>query len=467
MTTHPPLSYSGHIMGLVIILYFSIALIGGVFLFRFLFKREISLDSGTAKNAVGSDQKPIIADLNRRLSSNPRDVTSLMALGQIYFDLKDYSKALTYYKVLSSLLLEGDIKVSPFTVYLNYGICCAELHMYDDAHELLVMAQSIDSTSFEVNYYLGVCEYYKRQYESAFKHLKIATLAKPDNMQSLKYLGFIFFQAQNYKNSLMCLNRVQQSEEKTAESSYYFGYALLKIGKREDAYTILSGLINDPDWGGVALKECSDISFKSGQYDQAINLGLEALNKKSMNMSDKDKAEVHYVLGNSYSQLRDTANALQHYRLVKSLSNSYSDINDKIDHLQEMFYNRNLQTFLNSSWPDFEKQSMSLISLIFPNAKVSSHQRMNSSVGETVDILAEIETRQWQDVVLVRYIRDKNQVGEIFIRDLAARLKEYKAGRGVCITAGSFSPAAKMFVEARLIDLVDKNKLIAYLQRIK
>jgi tetratricopeptide (TPR) repeat protein len=311
--------------------------------------------------------------------------------------------------------------------------------MYDDAQELLTMAQSIDSTSFEVNYYLGVCEYYKRQYESAFKHLKIATLAKPENMQSLKYLGFIFFQAQNYKNALMCLNRVQQSDEKTPESTYYFGYALLKVGKREDAYTILSGLINDPDWGGVALKECADISFKSGQYDQAIDLGKEALAKKSMSMSDKDKAEIHYVLGNSFSQMRDTANALQHYNLVKSLSNAYPDINDKIDHLQEIFYNRNLQTFLNANWPDFEKQALAVIRLIFPNAKVSSHQRMASSVGETVDILAEIETRQWQDVVLVRFIRDKNQVGDVFIRDLAARLKEYRQG-GVFVSQQGHFP---------------------------
>jgi ethanolamine utilization cobalamin adenosyltransferase len=51
-------------------------------------------------------------------------------------------------------------------------------------------------------------------------------------------------------------------------------------------------------------------------------------------------------------------------------------------------------------------------------------------------------------------------VGELYLRDMQLRLKEMHAGRGFCVTAGEFTPSAKQFVEARLIDLVEKDALL-------
>jgi len=59
-----------------------------------------------------------------------------------------------------------------------------------------------------------------------------------------------------------------------------------------------------------------------------------------------------------------------------------------------------------------------------------------------------------------RYLRSNGQVGELFLRDMQVRLKEMHAGRGFCVTAGTFTPTAKQFVEARLIDLVEKEALL-------
>ena len=52
------------------------------------------------------------------------------------------------------------------------------------------------------------------------------------------------------------------------------------------------------------------------------------------------------------------------------------------------------------------------------------------------------------------------------LRDFHARLKELRAGRGVCLAAGSFSKQAAAFVEARLIDLVEKEGLLKLFRHI-
>ena len=47
-------------------------------------------------------------------------------------------------------------------------------------------------------------------------------------------------------------------------------------------------------------------------------------------------------------------------------------------------------------------------------------------------------------------------VGELMVRDFHARVKDLKAGKGLCISGGGYSDEAKKFVEARLIDLIEK-----------
>jgi hypothetical protein len=58
-------------------------------------------------------------------------------------------------------------------------------------------------------------------------------------------------------------------------------------------------------------------------------------------------------------------------------------------------------------------------------------------------------------------------VGELAVRDFHARVKDLKAGKGYCISAGTFSDEARRFVEARLIDLIEKQNLMMMMQNLR
>ena len=53
------------------------------------------------------------------------------------------------------------------------------------------------------------------------------------------------------------------------------------------------------------------------------------------------------------------------------------------------------------------------------------------------------------------------------MRELYAHIKEVHAGRGFCLSAGKFTEEAEKFVEARLIDLLPKAKLVKLLNKVK
>jgi restriction endonuclease Mrr len=67
---------------------------------------------------------------------------------------------------------------------------------------------------------------------------------------------------------------------------------------------------------------------------------------------------------------------------------------------------------------------------------------------------------------MFRFIRSQGAVGELIVRDFHSHLKEVKAGKGICISVGTFSDEAKRYTEARLIDLIEKEKLSAILNTV-
>jgi restriction endonuclease Mrr len=86
--------------------------------------------------------------------------------------------------------------------------------------------------------------------------------------------------------------------------------------------------------------------------------------------------------------------------------------------------------------------------------------------NEWADILAEVDTSKWSDVVMFRFIRTQGSIGELIVRDFHSHLREVKAGKGICMAVGSFSDEAKRYTEARLIDLIEKDKLSAILNTV-
>jgi restriction endonuclease Mrr len=69
-------------------------------------------------------------------------------------------------------------------------------------------------------------------------------------------------------------------------------------------------------------------------------------------------------------------------------------------------------------------------------------------------------------MIMFRFIRTQGAIGELIVRDFHSHLKEVKAGKGVCITVGSFTEEAKRYTEARLIDLIEKDRLSAILNSV-
>jgi len=202
------------------------------------------------------------------------------------------------------------------------------------------------------------------------------------------------------------------------------------------------------------------INLKTRQYDKAI-MALE-IGLRHKEIPAEILLEMKYRLASASSAKQEIARALQLLVDIQSVHPSIKAVESQISRYRELAGNKNLQTCLISPPSDFVTLCRKIATSFIPGAKTKIID-ITVQTSDYADILAEVETAKWQDVILFRVIRTTGKVGELTLRDFQARLKEAKAGRGFCFAAGEYTEEAVRFVEARLIDLIDKSKLLKIL----
>ena len=416
-------------------------------------KSDRSTEKRKKQKTRGRDA--IMREATRRLAQNPKDPDSLAAMGDIYYREESWDKALKTYEVLIDLC-GSNSDLDEFEINMRYGMAALKLGRTDDAYKGLVIARTLKQSNFEVNYNLGFLEFNKKSYEKAIQLLQQARTQDPEHAATLRYLGHALFRVKNYRESLALLRKAIDLSPEDKESLYAIAECYYELNQTEQAIKIFTHLRADPALGPNASLFAGTIHLNLHQFPKAImdfEIGL-----KHENLKIEVAVELKYRLAMAYLKQQEIGRALGYLRDVQATYPNYKDVPALIAKYQELNANKNLQIFLMAPTGDFVTLCRKVALAYFQNAKVKITD-ISVNKNEWADILAEVETRKWQDIVFFRFIRTQGLIGELTLRDFHARIKEVKAGKGYCLTTGSFTEEAKKFVEARLIDLIEKDRI--------
>lgn len=408
------------------------------------------------------DRNQILKEANRRLSQNPKDAEALESLGELYFQEQAWEKAFKTYQILMDLATTNP-DIDEFTTNLRYGIAAMKLKKHDEAYKSLVVAQSIKKDVFEINYNLGYLEYTRKNYEKSVNLLRLAVQQDPEHAQALRYFGLALFKIKKYPDAYNYLSRALNLEPDDKEAMFAMAECNFELGKQEQALKIFTHLRPDPALGPNAALYAGTINVKLHNYKKAImdfEIGL-----KHHSAPPKIQVELRYRLALVYIQQMEIGRALALFKEIQQIAPNYKDVPVQIKKYSELHEHKHLQTFLLAQISEFIALCRKITTVLIPRTKVKIID-ISVSQNEYVDILAEVHSSKWEDLILYRYIRTNGAVGELLIRDLYSKLKDSHAGRGFAITMGHFSDDSKRFVEARLIDLIEKDKLVQVLQKL-
>lgn len=414
------------------------------------------------KKLSSKDRNQVLKEANRRLAANPKDHKALAALGDLAWEDQDWERAFKAYSTLAEVGA-GSADVDEFQTNSRYGIAAFRLGRLDDAYKGLMVARTIKQDDFDVNYNLGVLEYQKKAYEKAVVLLKQAVSLNPDHTQALRHLGHAYFKIKAYRDALFSLRKALDLEPGDKESLFTAAECYYELGNLEQALKVFTHLRADPGLGPSAALFAGTIHMNQRQYDKAVvdfEIGL-----RHQDIKIDVVLELKYRLAAAYLRSQDIGKAVALLAEIQSAYPNYKDVPSLLAKYRELNSNRNLQIFLIGTASEFVTLCRRITLLFFPKAKVKITD-IAVQGNDWADILAEVETSKWSDVILFRYIRSQGTVGELAVRDFHARVKDLKAGKGYCITAGVFSDEAKRFVEARLIDLIEKQTLMSMLNTI-
>ncbi|MBN2652865.1 MAG: tetratricopeptide repeat protein [Spirochaetales bacterium] len=417
----------------------------------------------TKKKITKKDKSAILKKTTKKLSKNPKDPHALKDLGELYFEEGDYEKAMRAYSVLSDQVSNRS-HGEKFDIYLKYGISLLKTGHRDEAFMALLDAYELEKDSFEVNFNLGYIEYLNGNYVKALSYLRIAKTLNASHSNTLRIMGLCYYKEQKTADAISHLKRVIEMNPDDRECLFALAQCYNLNGQKDMALKLFSQLRADSNWGPLAALNSGKICLHYNQYNNAA--GHFEIGLKHNKIPAATKFELKYYLANIYIKEQNLTRAITLLKEIAEIKPDYKDTKQLIAKYSDLVANNNLRIFLMGGNSEFANICRKLASNSFKNAHMKVID-MNIVKNLYLDIIIEVNTRKWEDIVLFRFIRNTGQVSDLLVRELHAKLKEEKAGRAFCFTAGFFTEEAKRFVEARLIDLVERDKLEKMLKSIE
>lgn len=414
------------------------------------------------KKAEVKDHNKILKNASKKLIQNPRDPDALLALADLYYKDGVYDKAYKNYSILIDLCATyPDLNEEEIT--LNLALSALKMKNYDEAYKGLVIAKTMTPNDFNVNYNLGYMEYMRGNFEKASILLSQANIVNPDHVQTTRLLGHSLFKIDKFKEAITFLEKAIEFEPDDKDSLFALGQCNFETGKHEKALIIFTHLRTDPKLGPHASLVAGTINLAQKNFNKAImdfEIGL-----RHDNIEQKIALELKYRLAATYIRQQKIDRALSLLREIKSIQPDYKDVNDQITKYQELDANKYLQIFLIAPTSEFVTLCRKIAQSYYERSRTKIID-ISVMKNEYTDVLTEVNTKKWEDIILFRFIRSTSTIGELILREMYSRCKELKAGKGFCISAGTYSDGAKQFVEARLIDLIEKDALVRIFERL-
>lgn len=441
-----------------------IAVIVGGALLLFLLTRgnSKSSKSNSKKKGKTKSQSTIEKECTKKLSKNPRDISALKTLSEIYYTNKRWEDALPLYTTMCDLAASRP-EIDQNTVGLRQGICLLNTGKKEEALKALALAYKNSPNGFEQNYYMGLALYYIEEYEKAIACLKKANVISPEAHEINEPLGLSLFKAKKYRECLPYLRNVLNEQPENKEVLFDMASAMNEAGMGDKALKVFMHLRPDPTFGPQSCLEAGKMHLAQRQYDTAIQtfeIGL-----KIQGAPTDVRVQLRYNLAVTYITTNNIAKALSQLTQIQAVMANYKDVDSLVARYSELNQNSNLQTYLLAGTSEFASLCRKFVTTFYKGAFVKIQDVKISQ--EHVEIICEVDTPKWEDMELFRFYRTQGAIGELYVRDFHTKLRDSKCDRGFIITAGLFSGEGKKYAEGRPIDLIEKNKLVAVLNKIE
>ncbi len=406
-------------------------------------------------------RQAIIREAEKKLKQDTRDPRGLIPLAEIRYNDQDWEKAKELYSVVIEVApLHQNLNLGD--IYFKAGACALQTNDLENAFKNLSFALKENPENFDTLFYLGQTYYKSKQYDKAIPFLNKAMAINRENMKIHEFLGLSYYEKQDYRKAFPHLKATFDSNPENKTVLFAMAESLYHCGKMEKAQPVFLHLRADPEFGA---KSC----LYSGMYNTTKKQTEKAMKDYQIGLKHTSAPtdilnNIRYNLAQTYISVNNITEAITLLKEIQAITPGYKDVPVLISRYQEMSKNSSLQTYLVAGSSDFLALCRKIVNSYYAKAHVKIIAL--EAKPDVVEIKTEIETAKWEDDVVFRFYRNTGATGEFVVRDFHGRIRDLKAGRGICFTAGTYTSETKKFVEGRPIDLIDKEGLLKVFDKI-
>jgi TolA-binding protein len=231
------------------------------------------------------------------------------------FDKKQYvsaQKSFTDY-----LSLNPGIKLLKTDAEYYAAACAIELFHKDGEWRMREFINSHPESN-KLNgawFYLGKSSFRKKKYEEAIKNFEkvdIYELSKEDLAEMYFKRGYSYIETKNTEKAKADLYEIKDVDNKYIYPALYYYSHLSYLEKNyEIALEGFTKLVGNETFGSVVPYYITQIYFVQGKYDKVVKSGPALLNDSNQ---VQKKSEINRMIGESYYNLKDYANALNYLK---------------------------------------------------------------------------------------------------------------------------------------------------------
>lgn len=409
-----------------------------------------------------------IDDLRKIIKKDPYNFVARDKLADLLINNNSYLSAIKEYLIILDHSHDNeDIKEA---IYSNK---IANVYMmienYEDAKKYFLVSKTKDDLNVEANIKLGNIEMLSNNFDKADYYYNLAYKIEPENYELLKKFAICNFKMNNFKDSNEKLIKYLDENHDDEEALYYLAYSYYYLNNFDAAIKNFMTLRMSETYSSDALYILGLIRLNQRKYVQAIEDFNNCLIKG--NIKDMNKiAEINYLIAECYFKDNDLLKATECWQKVYEIDQNYKDVKVKLNNYSDISSNYMLEMYLIGSVNQFVRICKLIVQYYIKHFSSLKGKiellELNTSGEGSLEILAEVTSGNFIELNLFVFLRSATTIGDMTIREHYNTLKEKKADKGICVTAGNFSESVKQFVESRMIKLIEREKLVDILDII-
>lgn len=298
-------------------------------------------------------------------------VRARLALGNYYYDQRDYNLAIKYLsEVSSSELTNEEIIEKKFKL----GYCYFVKKKFEKANALFVQIKEAKTQYYyPANYYYGITEFFDKEYDKALEAFERANQSSRYDNIVPSYIIQIYFAKKEYQEVIKYGKPLVDKKEvrEREQVAQLVGQSYFELGQYRKALPLLEQYVSEtPKVSKEALYQLGYTQYKTGKYKEAIEnfkqlngeknpLGQNALyNMADCLLKTNDKAAARQAFQKASKMNFDPA--LQEDALINYAKLSY-ELGFDSDAITA------LQSIPNTS--DYNNEAQNLMAKVFLNTR--------------------------------------------------------------------------------------------------